>query len=382
MTRIHAALATLAAATAALSATHARAEFDLPPQIAWTAYDTGSTGFGQAVAIGAALKNEADVDLRVLPGKNDIARAAPLRQGRVPFSAFGVGVYMMQEGVFDFANEDWGPQPVRVVMTNFAGTIGQAIGVAADAGIETYADLRGKRVAYIKGAPAINVNIEAYLAYAGLTWEDVKKVEFGGYADSLNALGANQVDAAFGSTTASGFFQAEASPRGLVWPPIDPDDEEAVSRMLEVAPYFRTMTATEGAAAAGTDEGAPTAGYPYPALITMADQDADLVYNMTKAMVELYPDYQGKAPGIDGWALDKQSFQWVVPYHEGAIRFFKEAGVWSEEARAHNDQLIQRQEALAAAWEKLRAEDPEDWDAAWAEARREALKAGGFKVVF
>ena len=74
--------------------------------------------------------------------------------------------------------------------------------------------------------------------------------------------------------------------------------------------------------------------------------------------------------------------EWVVPYHEGAIRYFKEAGVWSDKAQAHNDQLIARQEALAAAWEETKAASPADWEAAWSDARRKALKDGGFSVVF
>ncbi len=79
----------------------------------------------------------------------------------------------------------------------------------------------------------------------------------------------------------------------------------------------------------------------------MEDTDADLVYNMTKAMVELFPEYEGKAPGINGWALDKQDFAWVVPYHEGAIRYFEEKGVWSDEAQAHNDQPDRKAEGAA-----------------------------------
>jgi hypothetical protein len=37
---------------------------------------------------------------------------------------------------------------------------------------------------------------------------------------------------------------------------------------------------------------------------------------------------------------------------------------------------------LMAAWEELKAEAPSDWEAAWEAKRREALKAGGFAVVF
>ena len=75
----------VAGALALAVAGPAAAEFELPSTVALTAYDTGSTGFNQMIAIGGALKDEAGVSLRVLPGKNDIARAAPLRHAaRLP----------------------------------------------------------------------------------------------------------------------------------------------------------------------------------------------------------------------------------------------------------------------------------------------------------
>src|SRR5690606_27891554 len=212
-------------------------------------------------------------------------------------------------------------------------------------------------------------------------WDDVERVEFGGFGDSWNAMIDGSTDAAFASTNSGKAYEAASSPRGVFWPPIDADNEEGLKRMQAIAPFFTPMRATVGAAIDGTD-GVDTAGYAYPVLMTYDDQDADLVYNMTKAMVDLFPDYTGKAPGIDGWSIDLQNFQWVAPYHEGAIRYYEEVGEWSEEAQAHNDNLIARQEALMAAWEELKAEAPENWTEAWDAKRREALEAGGFEVVF
>ena len=357
-------------------------DLDLPRQLSWTAYDTGSAGYNQAVAIGAALQDAAGVNLRVLPGKNDVSRTEPLRQGRVEFSATGVGgSFMAQEGVFDFGAENWGPQPIRVLLANNGGAINLAVGVAGDLGIETYADLKGKRVSYIVGAPALNVNTEAYLAYGGLTWGDVERVDFGGFGASWTGLIEGQVDAAFASTNSGKAYEAEAGPRGLFWPPIDPDDTEGFARMQEIAPFFTLNKAKVGATIDGTD-GYQGAGYAYPVLTSIAATDEALVYNMTKAMVELFPKYGGNSPGIGGWALDKQNMEWVVPYHEGAIRYFEEVGAWSDTAQAHNDKLVKRQEALAAAWEATKASNPSDWEAAWSEARRKALADGGFSVVF
>ena len=71
-----------------------------------------------------------------------------------------------------------------------------------------------------------------------------------------------------------------------------------------------------------------------------------------------------------------------VGIQTSAIRYYEEIGTWSDEAQAHNDKLVARQEALAKAWEELKAEDPENWEEAWDAKRREALAAGGFEVVF
>ena len=363
----------------------------LPKQLTWTAYGTGSAGYNQSVAIGAALQEASGVNLRVLPGKNDIARTEPLRQGKVQFSANGVGgSFMAQEGVFQFGAENWGPQPVRVLAANNGGTVGLSLAVAAEAcekagkpGCEgfTYADLKGMRVAWVKGAPALNVNNGAYLAYGGLKWDDVEKVEFGGFGDSWAGMIDGSVDAAFASTNSGRAYEAASGPRGVYWPPIDANNAEGLARMQAIAPFFSPMLATVGATIDDTD-GVQTAGYAYPVLMTYAVQDTDLTYAMTKAMHANFEGYKGNAPGINGWALDKQNFQWVAPYHEGAIKYYTEIGAWSDEAQAHNDNLIARQAALMAAWEELKAEDPSDWEAAWDAKRREALKAGGFAVVF
>ncbi|MGA0924262.1 MAG: TAXI family TRAP transporter solute-binding subunit [Rhodobacteraceae bacterium] len=381
----------VAAVLGALVGSAVSAEVKLPSQVVWTAYGTGSAGYNQSVAIGAALQEALGINLRVLPGKNDIARTEPVRQGKVQFSANGVGgSFMAQEGVFQFGAENWGPQPVRVLAANNGGAVGLALAVAAEACEKvgkpkcegfTYADLKGMRVSWVKGAPALNVNNEAYLAYGGLTWADVERVDFGGFGDSWKGMVDGSTDAAFASTNSGMAYEAASSPRGVYWPPIDPTDKEAMARMAAVAPFFSAMNATVGATIDGTP-GTPTAGYAYPVLMTYAEQDEDLTYNMTKAMHEYFESYKGKAPGINGWALDKQNFQWVAPYHDGAIRYYREIGKWSDADQAHNDMLVARQAALQKAWEELKAEGPSDWQAAWETKRREALKAGGFSVVF
>ncbi|GGE78892.1 TAXI family TRAP transporter solute-binding subunit [Stappia taiwanensis] len=374
-----AALATTILGTASLSAQ------ELPKTIAWSSYGVGGASYNQAVAIGKAMKEELGVNLRILPGKNDIARTIPARAGKVHAIAGGVASYFAQEGVFDFSGSDWGPQPIRIVMTSIGDT-NLGLGVANDIGVKTLADLKGKRVARIKAAAALNYNTEALLASAGLTWDDVEVVEFSGFGDSWDGIISGKVDAAFALMATGRAYQLEASPRGLIWPEVPESDTKAWAALKAKAPYFVYSVGTEGA---GVSPEKPHHGalYPMPQLMVYANQDDDLVYAMTKAMVDLYPSYKDGAPGASGWALERQNFKWAVPYHDGAIRLFKEKGVWTDEMQAHNDGLIKRQDVLAAAWTDFKAGAGADlsgdaFEKAWLEARAAALTEAGMEPVF
>jgi len=370
-------------AAAALLAGPAIAQVKLPPTISWSAYDVGSGGYNQAVAIGNALKQKYNVSLRVLPGKNDVSRNLPIREGQVQFSANGVGgAYLAQEGVFEFGAPAWGPQPIRGLMLNTSDQVLTVV-AARDAGVRTIADLKGKRVAWVIGSPALNQNITAMLAFANLTWNDVQKVEFGGFGAAMDGIVNNQVDAAFTSSISGKAYQVAKSPRGLVYPVISHSDKAGWARMNAVAPFFFPFMGTEGAELS-KDKPAESATYPYPILMSYASQDANLVYNMTKAMVETYDMYKGAAPGNAGWAVDRQNFAWVIPFHDGAIRFWKEMGQWKPEHQAHNDKLLQRQKVLAAAWAEVKKgshADDKAFVTVWQKRRAEALTQAGFDPV-
>jgi TRAP transporter TAXI family solute receptor len=351
-----------------------------PRTMSWSAYNLGTTGYNQAVGIGKALKDNYNVNLRVLPGKNDVSRLLPLQRGRVQFSANGVATYFGQEGVFQFAGKTWGPMPLRLVMASH-GDSNQALGVANDLGITSYADLRGKRVPYVRGAPALNVTTEAFLACGGLTWDDVERVDFPGYNAMWTGIVNGQVDAAYATTVSGPTRKLEASPRGIFWPPAPHDDAGCWQRMDGIVPFMQKHVATRGAAISETNphEGAT---YPYPMLITLAGQNEQLVHDLAKAIHIHYEEYKNADPGSIGWAMERQNFQWVVPFHEGAVSYFKSIGVWSDADDAHNSRLIQRQSVLATAWQAHQAEDPDDFSGAWMIRRAAALDAAGFDPIW
>jgi uncharacterized protein len=374
--------ASLAAGFASAQAAK-QAPSGLPPTLAWSAYDVGSGGYNQAVAIGNALKQRYGTNLRILPGKNDVSRTLPIREGQVQFSANGVGgSYLAQEGVFEFGVKQWGPQPIRALLLNNSDQVLTVV-AAKDSGIKTAADLKGKRVAWVIGSPSLNQNITAILAFANLTWNDVQRVDFGGFGAAMDGVINGQADAAFTSSISGKAYQLAKSPRGIVYPVISHKDKAGWERLNKTAPFFFPFMGSEGADL-DKDNKVESASYPYPVLMTYDKQDADTVYAMTKAMVETFDDYKDAAPGNNGWSVERQKFDWVIPFHDGAIRYWKEKGVWKPEHQAHNDKLVARQKVLIDAWKSTQSgnhADDKAFEQAWMKARVDALKKANFDPV-
>jgi len=376
-------LGAVAAAIALSVGTASAADVKLPPNISWTAYGTTSSGYAQSVGLGKMLKEKYNADLRIIPVKNDVSRMAPMKAGQTPLCACGIAAYFAQEGVLMFATKEWGPMSIYNLFNN-VGRNGQQLMTAADANIKTPADLKGKRVTWVKGADALNKNAEAMLAFGGLTWKDVQKVEVPGWGQSIQAVINGQADAAHGSTISSAYAQLAASPRGLYFPPLPHGDAAAWQRAQDVAPWWvktKITAFTKGAKNEGPFEGN---NYPYPLFVAMNNTPDDLAYGLTKAVMENYESFKENGPGMDGYKLENQALAYVFPYHPASVKYFKEKGVWTAEHEKNNATLMKRQQVLADAWKAMMAKNVADdqFTAEWLKVRAAALKKAGMPVVF
>ncbi len=116
MTRHITTVAAIVLAGTAISSAQAQ-DVKLPPTMAFTAYDTGTSGFNIAVGVGKMRKDKYGSDVRVLPAGNDVARVAPLRAGRAVLAWMVTGTYFAQEGVFEFGVKEWGPQQLMMTLS-------------------------------------------------------------------------------------------------------------------------------------------------------------------------------------------------------------------------------------------------------------------------
>jgi TRAP transporter TAXI family solute receptor len=363
----------------------AAADVKLPSQISWTAYGTTSSGYAQSVGIGQMLTKNYKTSLRIIPGKNDVSRMVPLREGQSSLCACGFAAYMAQEGALMFGTKKWGPMKLYNMFNNI-GDNGQQAVAAGDAGIKTIKDIKGKRVTWVKGAPALNVNMEAFLAFAGYKWSDVQKVVVPGWKQSIEAIINGQADLAWGSTASSAYNQLAASPRGLYFVNLPHNDKAAWARANAIAPHWAPQMVSVGVDLTKNESGkVPWQGsnFPYPIFVATPAANDELAYSLTKAVMENYEKIKDSGPSMGGYQLSKQNLKWIFPYHPGSIKYFKEKGLWKAEHDAHNANMLKRQAVLEAAWKKMDQKlDDKAFEEAWRKARAAALDAAGMPVPF
>ncbi len=358
----------------------------LPKQLSWTAYGTTSSGYAQSVGLGNMLKAKYDVDLRIIPGKNDVSRMLPLKANQAEICACGIASYFGQEGVFMFANDRWGPTPLYNLFNNI-GRNGAGLIVAGDLGIDSYQGLEGKRVTWVKGSPALNLNSTAVLAFAGLTWSDVEKITVPGWGQSMQAIIDGQADAAYGSTISSVYNQLAASPRGLRHLPFPAADKEAWARANAIAPHWYPLEVSNAVAIETNPGGGKSfegAGFPYPIFVSLPNLAEDTAYGLTKAIFENYETYKDSGPGMDGYQIQNQNLSWIFPYHPGSIQYYKEIGKWTAEDQANTDALHERNKVLAAAWKEMTSMDVagDMFEKTWLEIRARHLSEAGLPIPF
>ena len=377
--------------TAALAAvlttgTAVAADVMLPKQISWTAYGTTSSGYAQSVGLGNMLKGKYDVDLRIIPGKNDVSRMLPLKAGQSEICACGIASYFGQEGVFMFANDRWGPTPLYNLFNNI-GRNGAGLVVAGDLDVKSWADLKGKRVTWVKGSPALNLNSTAVLAFGGLTWDDVTKIQVPGWGQSMQAIIDGQADAAYGSTISSKYNQINASPRSLLHVTFPHADKASWERANAIAPHWYPVNVTNAVAIEKNTAGTPTfegVGFPYPIFVGVPSMSDDSAYSLTKAVMENYETYKDSGPGMDGYQVKNQNLSWIFPYHSGSIAYWKEIGEWTADNQASTDALHNRNAVLATAWKEFKSMTvlKDDYETKWLEVRAAHLQAAGMAVPF
>ena len=204
-----------------------------------------------------------------------------------------------------------------------------AMHVRKDSDIQSLKDLKGKRVSSgFHAQKTIARSIEAHLANAGLTFKDVKQVPAPNAARGAEDFGNGKTDVLYFALGSAAVMEVSTKVGGLRVLPVD-SSPEAVARMQKVVPGAYVTEVMPGPNMEGIT--GPTRVLAFDSvLFTSTKVSDDIIYKVVKA---IYGNKQELVAGFAGFrTFSPQRMPIPVPgvdFHPGAIRFYKEAGLWS-----------------------------------------------------
>ncbi|MBN0167677.1 TAXI family TRAP transporter solute-binding subunit [Pseudomonas aeruginosa] len=191
-------------------------------------------------------------------------------------------------------------------------------------GIKTLADLKGKRISV--GAPksGTELNARAIFKAAGLSYEDMGKVEYLPYAESVELIKNRQLDATLQSSGLSmAAIRDLASTMPITFVAIPADVVAKID-----SPAYHAASIPAGTYD-GQEQDVPTVAIDN-ILVSHSGVSDELAYQMTKLMFDNLPRLVTAHAAAKDIALDKAAKNLPIPLHPGAERFYKEKGVLPE----------------------------------------------------
>ena len=219
-----------------------------------------------------------------------------------------------------------GEQPIRVVMT-LAPNVALFI-TSQSSGVKTISDLKGKRVVVGPAGAGFEYFLEPILGAHGVSYQDFTPLH-NTQAGAVDMLADGAAAASFlGGAVPTASITRVAASQSIFFIPFD---DTAKQRLFENYPFFNAVVIPSGTYR-GQDE--PFHGMNVGAmhLITGANVDAETVYQFTKTLYEQRAEVVKIHPA--GRAINPKNVvkDTGTPFHPGAIRYYKEIGIWQDES--------------------------------------------------
>ncbi len=283
----------------------------------------GSMAYSVAAAVSKVAVEKAGIQTRVVPQGGPVVTLPLVNNGELDFS-------ISVSPVTAFANKGAAmfkgrvQSEVRVVAAVFVLRVG--FFVRKDSGITSIKGLKGKRLASRFTKQKINaVFSRAILASVGLSPDDTRGVPVPNGVRGVDDFLAGKVDSTPFSLGSGKVSQANAAVGGIRFLSV-PNTPEALAAMRKHAPGTLITTVKPAPNFAGVLE--PTHFLTAPFLINASTRTpADVVYKIVKALFENKEMLVRSHKAFNGFAPDKMHPDLGLPYHAGALRFYKEKGI-------------------------------------------------------
>jgi len=191
----------------------------------------------------------------------------------------------------------------------------------ADSGIKTLADLKGKRLSVGAARSGTELNARAILKAAGLTYQDLGKVEYLPFGESVELIKNRQLDATLQSAGLGvASIRDLATSVKIVVVPVPADVVAKVGDPAYQPTVIPANTYT------GQTEDVATAAIPN-FLVSHSGVSDELAYQMAKQLYANLDTLYAAHNAAKAIKLENAVKGMPVPLHPGAERFYKEVGV-------------------------------------------------------
>jgi TRAP transporter TAXI family solute receptor len=210
-------------------------------------------------------------------------------------------------------------------VANYYANVWQLV-VPADSEVRTIKDLRGKPVALpARGNTSLADGWENLLKANGMTINDLGAKSYGPVSSNAEAVKNRQAVAAGWFTVVPASFVLDlGSTMKLRMLPVSDAEFAAIQK---INPGFVRHTIKAGLYKdQGITEDVVTFQSP-TILIASSKTPADVIYKVTKAIVEGRGDFANVSPVMKGVTAADMAQNFGMPYHPGAEKYYKEAGV-------------------------------------------------------
>jgi len=199
------------------------------------------------------------------------------------------------------------------------------LAVPADSDIRKIADLKGKNVAMPQRASASMECFELLLNLNGVKLEDLGAKSYGSFAQNVEMLKNRQAVAMGWLVTAPAPFMLDLGSSMKVRLIPVPDDIVEKARQANGG-YVRHVLRKETYAGLGIDADVVTVQAP-TVLMASSRVPPDTIYKLAKAIVEGREAFAHVASVMKGIAAAELAQNVGIPYHPGAERYYREAGL-------------------------------------------------------
>lgn len=302
----------------------------------------GGSFHASAVGLAKVISDHAGINVAVKPFGTT--------QGWLPLMERGeirTGVASTQDLHWAFRGVNEYPKPMKnlrlLVFGNYSA--GAPLIVRRDSGIVSVKELKGKRLAWVAGNAAVQLYAKTMLESVGLTLDDMKKVPVASTRNASELLREKRLDATYGASSTTPYvveLDRAIGLRVLSYGDIRPAKGEQIPESLQQLvssqlPGCRVVVGKAGDGYFREDAAIIAFGFVLSASAQLSDAAA---YEMVKALWDHYKELGPIYHWLTEWTPKTFTNEPVIPFHPGAIKLYKEKGVWTAALEQNQQKLM------------------------------------------